>query len=65
MTVFRIQRKGTMWEEVIIEAESMEEAMTQAKNDLGEMSWALHHDTWELTGDYWGLNEDTMEEIEA
>lgn len=64
MAKFTIQRQATAWEETTIEADTFEDAMEIAENDYrGDLSWALHHDTWELTGSYWGRNEDTEEDF--
>ena len=65
MAKFTIARQATAWEETTIEADTFEDAIDKAESDafIGDLSWALDHDTWEHTGSYWGRNEDTEEDF--
>ena len=53
MTSYTVQRELTTWEEVVIEAESEEEALEGAKSDFGKFDWEYIGD-YEPTG-YWNV----------
>lgn len=63
MAIWKIDRKATAWETTTIEADTYEEAFRIAQDDEteGELSWAMDYDSWDLTGDYWGQNQETNE----
>lgn len=57
METFTIQQKATVWAETFIEAETLQEALDKASEEMeaGEYFEVSH--TWEFTGDYWATNE--------
>lgn len=65
MAKFTIRREATAWEYATIEADDFQDAINKVEDDylIGDICWALDHDTWEHTGSYWGRNEDTEEDF--
>jgi hypothetical protein len=53
MALFKVQREYTNWEEITVEAESQEEALSQAEDD--ESLWDYAHDvnSYNYTGETW------------
>ena len=62
MTSYRVQREFTTWEEVVIEAESEEEALEGAKSDFGKFDWEYIGD-YESTGNWNVLVAEPTKEI--
>lgn len=59
MTAYIVQRKVIAWEEVIVEADSIEEAVDKSY-DLLAHEWQLLED-YETTDDFWVKNLETQE----
>lgn len=57
METFTIQQKATIWAETYIEAETLDEAMAKASEQMDEGDYHEVSHTWEFTGDYWATNE--------
>ena len=53
MPLYKVQREYTNWEEITIEADSKEEALSKAEDD--EVVWEYSHDvsTYYYTGEMW------------
>jgi hypothetical protein len=53
MSLYKVQREYTNWEEITVEAESEEEALSQAEDD--ESLWDDAHDvnSYNYTGETW------------
>lgn len=60
MPKFTVQRGYTQWETQTVEADTHEEAQMVA--DLNQHAYRLLDETFELTGDYWIRNNDTLED---
>ncbi len=53
MPLYRVQREYTNWEEITVDAESQEEALSQTEED--ESLWDYAHDvnSYNYTGETW------------
>jgi hypothetical protein len=53
MPFYKVQREYTNWEEITVEAESQEEALSQAEDD--ESIWDMAYDvnSYNYTGEIW------------
>jgi|688.fasta_scaffold00152_137 hypothetical protein len=53
MPFYKVQREYTNWEEITVEAESQEEALSQAEDD--ESIWDMAYDvnSYNYTGETW------------
>lgn len=60
MPKFTVQREYTQWETQVVEADTHEEAQMVA--DLNPHAYRLLDETFDLTGEYWIRNNDTLED---
>ena len=60
MPKFTVQREYTQWETQVVEADTHEQAREIADNN--PHAYQMLDETFELTGDYWIRNNDTLED---
>lgn len=53
MPTFKVQREYTNWEEIIVEADSEEEALEQAEDDESLWEYAYDVNSYNYTGETW------------
>jgi hypothetical protein len=53
MREFKVQREYTSWEEITVEADTQEEALTIAEDDDSLWEYAREVSTYNFTGEYW------------
>jgi hypothetical protein len=53
MPLFKVQREYTNWEEITVEAESQEEALSQAEDDESLWGYAVDVNSYNYTGETW------------
>jgi hypothetical protein len=53
MALYRVQREYTNWEEITVEAESQEEALSQAEDDESVWDMAYDVNSYNYTGETW------------
>ena len=53
MPEFKVQREYTNWEEITVEADSKEEALSLAEDDDEIWEYAKNASTYNYTGEYW------------
>lgn len=60
MPKFTVQREYTQWETQVVEADTHEQAREVA--DSNPHAYRLLDETFDLTGQYWIRNNDTLED---
>jgi hypothetical protein len=53
MSIYKVQREYTNWEEIIVEAESEEDALAQAEDDESLWEYAYDVNSYNYTGETW------------
>ena len=53
MPEFKVQREYTNWEEIIVEAETEEEALALAEDDESLWDYATNASSYNYTGETW------------
>jgi hypothetical protein len=53
MALYRVQREYTNWEEITVEADSAEEALSQAEDDESLWGYAYDVNSYNYTGETW------------
>jgi hypothetical protein len=53
MPEFRVQREYTNWEEIVVEAESPEEALAKAEDEEELWEYAYDVNSYNYTGETW------------
>jgi hypothetical protein len=53
MREFKVQREYTNWEEITVEADTQEEALTLAEDDEDLWEYAKDVSTYNYTGEHW------------
>lgn len=61
MAMWEIQRQITGWESIKVEAETFEDAITEAEENW--QGFYILTETFEPTGTHWGMNLETEEEF--
>lgn len=51
MSLYKVQREYTNWEEITVEAESQEDALSQAEDDESLWDYAVDVDSYNYTGE--------------
>jgi hypothetical protein len=53
MTLYKVQREYTNWEEITVEADSEEEALALAEDDEDLWEYAIDVNSYNYTGETW------------
>jgi hypothetical protein len=53
MAIYKVQREYTNWEEITVEADSAEEALSQAEDDESLWGYAYDVNSYNYTGETW------------
>lgn len=53
MALYKVQREYTNWEEIKVEAESEEEALSQTEEDESLWDYAYEVNSYNYTGETW------------
>jgi hypothetical protein len=53
MSLYKVQREYTNWEEITVEAESEEEALSQTEDDESLWDYAVDVNSYNYTGETW------------
>lgn len=61
MNEYKIQQKCTTWIQTTVQADSLEEAMTKASEQMSEGDFMELSDTWDFTGKFYAMDEDGEE----
>lgn len=59
--IYTIQQKAEVWAETNIEAETLEEALEKASEEMEQGGYFEVTHTWEFTGNYWATDEEGNE----
>lgn len=56
--LYKIQQKATVWHEIEIEAETLEQALDMAAEQLDDGDGNEVYGTLEFTGEFWAANDE-------
>ena len=58
---YRIQQRASMWVQTKIEADTLEQALEKAHEQMIDGDYMEMYDTFELSGDWWAEDENGHE----
>jgi len=61
MATWTVEQKQEVWYSIVVEAETLEEAI-KAADEKERSDWNPCHDTTQFTDEYWAMNEDTTDQ---
>jgi hypothetical protein len=56
--LYKIQQKATVWHELEVDAETLEQALDMAAEQLDDGDGCEVYGTLEFTGEFWAANDD-------
>lgn len=59
---YRIQQRASMWVETTVEADTLEEALQKAQEQMINGDYRELYDTFDLVGEWWAEDENRIEQ---